>query len=226
MWEMIAGSAIGAGLSYFEERDRVRREREALEKQRRAFTDAKYDASEQAKMNSTLDRSYNTNSLNQMNSSALGLNGILNSDTLRGLQSSRLLGERASARMNLEGNILAHNNQMDMQIAGLSGTIPSMNTGNIMMGGLAGLQIGESIGKLNTTKVDDVETKAENNKNIREFSTTNKKTYPLLGENNVLNFKKPLNGISGGIFSNELFGEILANNFKKQSFSFLPKLWE
>jgi len=146
----LISAGLGAALSYWGEKNRQAEEKRAIEAQKEALKEAKYTFGEKANILDKVSDQYNTSSLNTMNASALGLSGVLNSDTLRGLTASKLLGERANRLSETELSILDANKKIDTQIAGL-GTTSSVNVGNIIGGGLAGYQIGESVEKSGLT---------------------------------------------------------------------------
>jgi len=142
----LIGTGIGSALSYWGEKNRQVEEERAIEAQRKALKEAKYTSGEKANILDKVGDQYNTSNLNIMNASALGLSGVLNSDTLRGLTASRLLGERANKLSETELSILDANKKIDTQIAGLGSASP-VNIGNIIGGGLAGFQAGEALDK-------------------------------------------------------------------------------
>ena len=146
MWELV-GSLLGGGLSLWGELERKIAEEKYLEQQRKALEEAKIDSSEKALMESNINRYYNTVGITSANSSAYGLNGILNEETVRALNSSKLLGQRASSLSQLDAKIVDWNNQIDLRIASQSIASP-VNMGDIAMGGLRGYEIGEGLREL------------------------------------------------------------------------------
>lgn len=144
----LIAAGLGTALSLLGESERVKEERRLRDAQRKALEEAKITTGEQEQIISGVNRKFNTADLGEMNSAALGLSGILNSDTVRGLNASKLLGRRTEALVDTEQSIRDSNRQVDMQLASLEGQSSSVNIGNVIGGGLMGYQIGESINKL------------------------------------------------------------------------------
>lgn len=143
MIELIS-AGIGAGLSLWGESERARAEREEEERRKKLLEEAKITPREQASLIADVNRSYNAGDMSNINRSAYGLGGVLNADTLRGIYAGRSLGQRASDIAKLKSETLRWNKNIDVQ----QSTIPSarpVNLGNVVMGGLAGLEIGESL---------------------------------------------------------------------------------
>ncbi len=78
---------------------------------------AKFSESEKEKLLRELDRSYNTTAINSLNNTALGLSGVLNADTYRGLLANKILGQRASDRLKLISQIEEHNKKIELEKA-------------------------------------------------------------------------------------------------------------
>jgi len=106
----------------------------------------KYDSKEKEEELDKVGDAYNTQTMNQFNSSAFNLQGILNSNTLRALQSSQLLGQRASALLAKEQEMDKYNKELEMQKIQLkAGTDTSFNFGNVFSSILSGAMIGDKI---------------------------------------------------------------------------------
>lgn len=78
---------------------------------------AKYTEEDKNRLLGELDRSFNTQALNETNRAALGISNILNKDTAKGLLASRLLGERASRRLDLISKIDEFNRKLELEKA-------------------------------------------------------------------------------------------------------------
>lgn len=170
----LIAAGLGAGLTLLGESQRVKEERKRVDAQKRALEEAKYTEEEKQNILSGINRRFNTSDLGQMNAAAYGLSGVLNSDVVRGLQSSRLLGQRTEALTQTENSIREANRNIDMQLGQLEGVSSSINVGNVALGGLAGYQIGESISKLGSKPAT---TEVKNDAYIPEFLNPNKQTY-------------------------------------------------
>jgi len=106
----------------------------------------KYDSKEKEEELDKVGDAYNTQTMNQFNSSAFNLQGILNSNTLRALQSSQLLGQRATALLAKEQEMDKYNKELEMQKIQLkAGTDTSFNFGNVFSSILSGAMIGDKI---------------------------------------------------------------------------------
>lgn len=147
--ELLA-AGLGTALSLFGESERVEKEKRKLRAQRKALEEAKITPDEQEAILSGINRQFNTRDLGEVNRAAYGLSSVLNADVVRGLNASRLLGERVSTLEDTRNTIRERNKEIQSQIAFTYGQSPSINVGNIAAGGILGYQIGESIGKLNT----------------------------------------------------------------------------
>jgi hypothetical protein len=162
----LIGAGLGAGLSLLGEMQRKGYQDDLIKKQTKLLKEAKIDSREEAGIESNINRNFNTHSMNSMNKAAVGLSSVLNSDTMRGLNSSVLLGQRASALAESKMKIMDVNRQLDTQIAGIPSAEP-INAGNLLAGGFLGFQIGESLDKL--TEKEDEETTEEGNQKINPF---------------------------------------------------------
>ena len=143
----LIGTGVGLGLSLWGENQRKNQQRDARNRKIDAYTEAKYTSGEKEKVLAGIERKYNTANLGEANSAALGVNSVLNSDTLRGMNSSKLLGRRTDALVETETGIDAHNKQMNAAIAGVEDIEPT-NIGNVITGGVLGYQGGEALEKL------------------------------------------------------------------------------
>jgi hypothetical protein len=144
----LISAGLGAALSLFGESRRVEEEKRRLRAQRRALEEAKITPDEQEAILSGINRQFNTRDLGEFNRSAYGLSGVLNADVVRGLNASKLLGERVSTLEDTKNTIRERNKEIQSQIAITYGDSPSINIGNVAAGGILGYQIGESIDKL------------------------------------------------------------------------------
>ena len=156
----LIGAGLGAGLSLIGEIGRKDAEDRAARRRRKALEKAKIDSREEASIDANINRNFNTQSMSSQNASALGLSSVLNSDTLKGLNSSVLLGQRASALAESKMNIMKQNNELDAEIANVPSSEP-VSAANVLTGGFMGYQIGESLDKLNPT---DITTETEDTK--------------------------------------------------------------
>jgi len=143
----LLGAGIGTALSLWQENERKNAERDAINQKLEYLNEAKIDDDERALLESSINRNFNTQGISQANATAYGLEGVLNADTLRGLNASNILGQRASALANLDQNIIQQNNQIESMKANLP-TVSPTNIGSVIGGGFLGFQAGEAIDKL------------------------------------------------------------------------------
>lgn len=151
--ELLA-AGLGTALSFWSEASRSSAEKEALKRRKQAIEEAKYTEEEKEALLSGVERSFNTSALGSTNAAAYGISGVLNSDTVRGINASRLLGERTRLLAETESEVERYNKGLDLQIAEYEGINPQINAGNVLMGGVAGLQIGDAIDRMGNTDFD------------------------------------------------------------------------
>jgi len=147
MYQLI-GMGIGAGLGYLSDLQRKKQEKQVIKSQIKALEESMYTSDEKEKVLSNINRSYNTTSMGSANQAALGVNQVLNADTLRGLNASRLLGERASKLSEADINITQYNKQALSQMAGVKEQSPVSDFGVPIQGALMGYQAGEALEKM------------------------------------------------------------------------------
>ena len=147
MYQLI-GMGIGAGLGYLSDLQRKKQEKQVIKSQIKALEESMYTSDEKEKVLSNINRSYNTTSMGSANQAALGVNQVLNADTLRGLNASRLLGERTSKLSEADINITQYNKQALSQIAGVKEQSPVSDFGVPIQGALMGYQAGEALEKM------------------------------------------------------------------------------
>ena|SRR3990172_8945076 len=120
---------------------------EALAKYRKKLIDAQYDPVEKAKSIDQVGDLYNTEIVNAMNSSAIGLGRYINSNTAKAVSTSKMLGQRSGAIVNESRRIDEYNKRIDLAIAESELSEPiSDPLGDLIEGGVAGVQLGMSIG--------------------------------------------------------------------------------
>lgn len=164
----LIGAGLGAAFSLFGELQNKAYQEKELKKQREALKKAKIDSREEEAINANINRNFNTNAIGSQNAAALGLNSVLNSDTLKGLNASQLLGQRASALAEAKMNIINTNSQLDIQMGNIPSS-PLINIGSIGAGGLLGYQIGESIEQLNKDNTKGLYDSIFNKSELDEF---------------------------------------------------------
>lgn len=172
----LLSSGLGAALSLFGESERQKAER----RQRKLLEEAKIDKGEEEAITSSINRSFNTQTMSSANSSAIGLDAILNADTVRGLNASTLLGQRSKAIADAKLGIVERNNQIDAQIA--ENPVNPTNIGNVVGGGLLGYQIGESIDKLTNDQLSNDVTKDYTSDNLGAIDNIFKKNKKYANE--------------------------------------------
>ncbi len=176
----IAG--ISAGVSLLNELLRRNSETKARDKIIEQLNKAFISEEEKKRLLEELDRSYNTVSLNEMNKNAVGLQGVLNPDTVRGLMSSRLLGERASKRLELEKGVLDFNKKVEMEKA----QVPypeSLDLTNIITMGIMGYILGSKLPK----DKEDTNNITDTNNNQTTINLPNTTNSPAVNKTNTSN---------------------------------------
>lgn len=140
------GAVTGLGNLFSNQSANSQRAR-ALEKYRKKLIEAQYDPVEKAKAIDIVGDVYNTEMANAMNSSAFGFGKYLNSATAKAVSTSKMLGQRSGAMVDESRRIDEFNKKIDLDIAGLELQEPVSNPlGDLLEGGMAGVQLGMSIG--------------------------------------------------------------------------------
>lgn len=102
----------------------------------------KYDEEERKSKLDDVNKIYNTESLQALNAGVSSLIGILNSNTLKAIQNSKLLGARSEALNKMDTQIDEYNRGIDLQKIQLeSGTDTGLNFGNILFSGISGMNL-------------------------------------------------------------------------------------
>lgn len=193
MWLQAAGALVGAGLSYFGEKDAAKKRRLAKEKAVDQIEENMYSSGEQRTALDNIRDAYDTNIASETNNAAFGLSGVLNSNSARALMTSKLLGQRASSELQAKQQMTDYNKRMGLEIAGLeAGTDTSIDTGNVLMGGFAGANIGDSLDKMTTTIP-----KADTGITAQASTTPSSQLTPLLPSKITMpKFAEPLSAVS------------------------------
>ena len=174
MYQLI-GMGIGAGLGYLSDLQRKKQEKQVIKSQIKALEESMYTSDEKEKVLSSINRSYNTTSMGSANQAALGVNQVLNADTLRGLNASRLLGERTKKLSEIDIGMTQYNKQALSQIAGVKEQSPVSDFGVPLQGALVGYQAGEALGEMfkpSTTDTTNVVNTKPSNMSIKELYTS------------------------------------------------------
>jgi hypothetical protein len=144
--ELAIGGALALG-KLFSDSSAASQRKEALGKYRKKLIDSMYDPIEKEKAMDRVGDIYNTSMADAMNSSAFGYNKFLNSNTARAVSLSKMSGVRSGAIVDEGRRIDDYNKGMEERIAALELEEPQFSPlGSVLEGGMAGLQVGMSLG--------------------------------------------------------------------------------
>lgn len=143
----IFSALAGGALSLWGDANRRSEERKARNARIKGLEKAKIDATEREIGADRIKDYYNVVGSSEANRMAFGAGSILNPDTVRGLNASNILGQRASDLAQFETDVITQNQRIDAEIAGVP-EVGGIDYGEVISGGIAGIKIGTALDKL------------------------------------------------------------------------------
>ena len=144
--ELAIGGALALG-KLFTDSSAANQRSEALSKYRKKLIESMYDPIEKEKSIDKIGDLYNTSMAEAMNNSALGLTRFANSNTAKAVSLSKMAGVRGGAMVEEGQRIDSYNKGIEERIAALELEEPQFSPlGSVLEGGMAGVQLGMSMG--------------------------------------------------------------------------------